>query len=113
MVLLAASMEIRPAPPSTRKLPEGRTVKKRTHSQHTGSSVNGRGPRPRTGEHCPVNGWWAPLSNEASAHFITQGSIMPAVKGHPESWRLLAGQPRQALKPSYDFPPRGFTLDTI
>ncbi|MDQ0617259.1 hypothetical protein [Arthrobacter globiformis] len=88
-------------------------MKKRIQLQHTGSSSNGRTPRPRTGDHCPANGWWAPLNDEATQHFITEGSIMPPANGTPMSWKLVIGQPLQVQRPSHDFPPRGFALDSI
>ncbi|WP_205754621.1 hypothetical protein [Pseudarthrobacter sp. NamB4] len=46
----------------------------------------------KTGEHCPVTGWWAPSGEEADAHFVTEGSIMPSRQGGSTSWALAAGR---------------------
>lgn len=45
----------------------------------------------RTGEHCPVSGWWYPVHREmitadAQAVFVGRGSLMPATDGAPASW---------------------------
>ncbi|TLM82677.1 hypothetical protein FDW83_12040 [Pseudarthrobacter sp. NamE2] len=45
----------------------------------------------RTGEHCPLTGWWAPGGDEAEALFVAEGSIMPSRLGHSTSWSLVSG----------------------
>lgn len=67
----------------------------------------------RTGDHCPANGWWAPLNDDRNGHFITEGSIMPSVNGLPSSWKLVLGPPQRAQLPRHDIPPRGLALDSI
>jgi hypothetical protein len=88
-------------------------MKKRILLQHTLLSGSGRAQTPRTGDHCPASGWWAPLNDEENPHFITEGSIMPSVNGTAMNWKLTVRQPRRAHTPSHDFPPRGFALDSI
>ena len=41
----------------------------------------------RTGEHCPVSGWWAVESEPKAARFIGEGSVMPAHHGVAVSWK--------------------------
>jgi hypothetical protein len=87
-------------------------MKKRIQSQNT-AGIGGVGLRgSRTGEHCPANGWWAPLNDETDAHFITEGSVMPSVNGNPATWKLIP-QFQRAQRPTHEFPPRGFALDSI
>lgn len=90
-------------------------MKKRSiRLEHTRISESGRAQSARTGDHCPASGWWAPLDDEADAQFITEGSIMPSNNGFPGSWKLVVRHPqRRTRKPSHDFPPRGFALDSI
>lgn len=88
-------------------------MKKRILLQHTPLSGNGKFQTPRTGDHCPASGWWAPLSDEERPLFITEGNIMPSVNGTPMIWKPAARQPERATSPSHDFPPRGFALDSI
>jgi hypothetical protein len=88
-------------------------MKKRIQLQHTTGAEGGRSASSRTGDHCPANGWWAPLNDETDAHFITEGSVMPSVGGNPAIWRLLVRQLQRTQTPSHEFPPRGFALDSI
>lgn len=39
----------------------------------------------RTGEHCTETGWWTP-QERGGPRFVTQGSLMPSVEGHPVLW---------------------------
>ncbi|TLM81108.1 hypothetical protein FDW83_17660 [Pseudarthrobacter sp. NamE2] len=41
----------------------------------------------RTGEHCPVSGWWAVASEPKAARFISEGSVMPAHNGIAVAWK--------------------------
>lgn len=41
----------------------------------------------RTGEHCPVSGWWAVASEPKTARFISEGSVMPAHDGIAVAWK--------------------------
>lgn len=70
-------------------------MKNRSQMRHTRFSDAGRSFNPRTGDHCPVNGWWAPLNGEGDACYLTEGSIMPSVHGMPGTW-TLAARPQQA-----------------
>ncbi len=89
-------------------------MKKRSQLEHALIGESGRPQSPRTGDHCPASGWWAPLHHETDAHFITEGSIMPSINGMPSSWRLAVRHPQRRIEqPSHDFPPQGFALDSI
>lgn len=63
-------------------------MKNRTRLHPVRLSENSWAIGPRTGEHCPANGWWAPVDGEGDACFITEGSIMPSVNGAPGLWTL-------------------------
>lgn len=52
----------------------------------------------KTGEHCPVSGWWIPTSLTGSKHFVAEGSVMPADKGEPVSWTLVLIEPTPAAE---------------
>ncbi|MCY1310053.1 hypothetical protein D9M69_651070 [compost metagenome] len=84
-------------------------MKKRRYFPHTNS-----GPQsPRTGENCPVTGWWAPFNDELNAQFITEGSLLPSNYGSAVSWKLIVrGLGGQENEPSQDLPPRT-ALDII
>lgn len=57
----------------------------------------------RTGEHCPVNGWWVSTSGEGASRFIAEGSLMPAELGKSAIWTLAASDFR-LRKPQYTHP---------
>lgn len=88
-------------------------MKKRIQLQQTPAVDNGRWSSPRTGDHCPANGWWAPLNDAANAHFVAEGSIMPSVDGQPTIWKLVVRHSPRTQDPTHDFPSRGFALDSI
>jgi hypothetical protein len=67
----------------------------------------------RTGDHCPADGWWAPLGDTGNHRFIAEGSIMPSAKGEPSNWRLIVSNHHQSLGPHYDLPSREIALDAI
>lgn len=66
----------------------------------------------RTGEHCPVNGWWVPASRKAEAHFVAEGSIMPPHQGKSMAWTMVASQ-FGSRKPKYTHPAAGDSFDTF
>jgi hypothetical protein len=45
----------------------------------------------RTGEHCPITGWWIPAGEE-DPQFLTEGSIMPSRLRHSTSWSLVTSR---------------------
>lgn len=61
-------------------------MKNRNQLQRKRPSGAGRPGTVRTGEHCPVSGWWAPLDDEARPQFLSEGSIMPSVNGIAGIW---------------------------
>jgi hypothetical protein len=40
----------------------------------------------RTGDHCPVSGWWASEVEPEAPRFISEGSVMPTHHGLPVQW---------------------------
>ncbi|KRE71630.1 hypothetical protein [Arthrobacter sp. Soil762] len=87
-------------------------MKNRGRLHHVRLSENSRALGPRTGEHCPVNGWWAPLEGEGDARFITEGTIMPSVNGAPGLWTLTVRPAGRGYAASAG--PAGLTsLDTV
>lgn len=74
-------------------------MKKRIQ-QRAGLAGDVSGPRhARTGDHCPASGWWTPLNDEGTGHYITEGSVMPSVNGVPSRWKLVLGHPQRAQLP--------------
>lgn len=67
-------------------------MKKRSQFQPATALEDGQAHWPRTGEHCPANGWWVPANNDGDVYFITQGSIMPASGGAPIWWKPFTGR---------------------
>jgi hypothetical protein len=65
----------------------------------------------KTGEHCPLNGWWAPASLEQDSLFIAQGSVMPADEAKSVTWRLVANEFR-LRKPNSALPAVGASSDS-
>lgn len=79
-------------------------MKKRILTMSAHSVVSGpTNPRAGTGEHCPANGWWAPLNLRSAAHFLTEGSIMPRCGGAAVIWTLVQ-RPDRSITPKYDYP---------
>jgi hypothetical protein len=87
-------------------------MKKRIpHRQIPGKNVR-KGREARTGEHCPVNGWWAPAGKEAEAQYITEGSIMPPSNNRSVAWTLAAT--RMAVRqPRHIHPAPGASIDSL
>lgn len=67
-------------------------MKKRIPHKQVNSKNSSKTREAKTGEHCPLNGWWVPASREAESHFISEGSIMPPNKGQSVTWTLVASQ---------------------
>ena len=61
-------------------------MKKRMSRRHLPGRDSPQSATAKTGEHCPVNGWWAPAGNDGDKRFIGEGSIMPADKGSSVTW---------------------------
>lgn len=64
----------------------------------------------RTGEHCPMTGWWSPNAEGQRTMFLSEGTLMPPAKSEPTTWRMLQ-QPAlgtlPAYHPLYDLPGTG------
>lgn len=43
----------------------------------------------KTGEHCPMTGWWVPAGREGNGHYIAEGSMMPSDSGQSITWTLV------------------------
>lgn len=50
-------------------------------------------PKLNTGEHCHQSGWWRPDGVDSPPHFISEGSIMPAVAGAQAMWVFILTGP--------------------
>jgi hypothetical protein len=66
----------------------------------------------KTGEHCPLNGWWVPTGQERGRHFIAEGSIMPAHMGSSVFWTLVA-RDFSSPKPKYAHAAVGAFIDNF
>lgn len=64
-------------------------MKKRTLVRSDSTDVVSGTMAYRTGDHCPVSGWWVPLDREAVAQFVSEGSIMPGESGMAVVWTLV------------------------
>lgn len=91
---------------------EEAVMKKRIPHQHFHGKNSRKGREVRTGEHCPINGWWAPASGTTEANFVAEGSIMPAQKGESVTWTLVASQ-FGSRKPKYAHPAEGAPIDSF
>lgn len=87
-------------------------MKKRIPQYHFHSKNPRKGREVRTGEHCPINGWWAPAGEAGDANFVAEGSIMPAQKGASVTWTLVASQ-FGSRKPKYTHPAAGVPIDSF
>lgn len=47
----------------------------------------------KTGEHCYQSRWWRPEGVDSPPHFISEGSIMPAVAGVQATWVFILTEP--------------------
>jgi hypothetical protein len=47
----------------------------------------------KTGEHCHQSGWWRTEGVDSPPHFISEGSIMPAVAGSQVTWVFILTEP--------------------
>lgn len=45
-----------------------------------------------TGHHAPTSGWWRPDHDLQAARYISQGEVMPSLKGSRAVW-VLFGAP--------------------
>ena len=57
----------------------------------------------KTGEHCPVSGWWAADGADGDGFYIAEGSIMPTVKSETVIWTLVGHL--DSRKPKHEHPP--------
>lgn len=86
-------------------------MKKRIpHKQLPGRNPH-KARRAKTGEHCPMNGWWAPTGREKDRRLIAEGSLMPADNGESITWKLVADG-SGSRKPKYDHPAVGASIDS-
>jgi hypothetical protein len=81
-------------------------MKKRISRKHLPGRASHESAMAKTGEHCPLNGWWASADNVGDQRFIGEGSIMPADKGRSVAWTLIASGPGSST-PDDAFLPSG------
>ncbi|WP_323960435.1 hypothetical protein [Arthrobacter sp. JZ12] len=84
----------------------------RKRISHTESPRIYRASRARTGEHCPLDGWWSPDGGQKGEQFIAKGNMMPAENGKPITWKLIAAEQR-SRRPKYPLPAPGGFLDNF
>jgi hypothetical protein len=65
-------------------------MKKRTPRQTAVRVKRGTSKGPRTGDHCPTTGWWAPANRPEDSHFISEGNLMPSQSGQAGRWVFLS-----------------------
>ena len=53
--------------------------------------------RLKTGNHCSQSGWWRLEQAGSVPHFISEGSIMPAVAGTQVTWLLILPEAPRGL----------------
>ena len=87
-------------------------MKKRIQHRQFHSKSSRKGREARTGEHCPLNGWWAPAGQEAAAQLLAEGSIMPPSGGELVTWTLVASQ-FGSRKPQYVLSAAGASIDSF
>lgn len=61
-------------------------MKKRSQARTWGNAETGPQGGLRTGDHCPVSGWWASEVEPQAPRFISEGSVMPTHHGVAVSW---------------------------
>ncbi|MEW9871794.1 hypothetical protein ABV518_09745 [Arthrobacter sp. HS15c] len=98
----------------TTKIPQSEEaeMKKRIPHRQFHSKSSRKGREVRTGEHCPLNGWWAPAGQEADAQLVAEGSIMPPSSGELVKWTLMASQ-FGSRKPKYALSAAGASIDSL
>lgn len=85
-------------------------MKKRIGNKHAHNRDLALGEGPKTGDHCPHNGWWSP-GYGAEVCFITEGSLMPTHEGVAVTWALVSKDP--ARPPRHDHPALEVSLDSL
>jgi hypothetical protein len=68
-------------------------MKKRIPPTHVRGKNSTQAHLAKTGEHCPVGGWWAPADRHEDQRIFAEGSIMPADKGRSVTWTLVTNVP--------------------
>jgi hypothetical protein len=85
-------------------------MKKRIPHRPLPSKTSPKARKARTGDHCPVHGWWVPAIRESGSHFIAEGSIMPSHNGQSVTWSEAAA-PSESPEPQHALPVAGAPLD--
>ncbi|MET3923712.1 hypothetical protein ABIB26_004679 [Arthrobacter sp. UYEF20] len=87
-------------------------MKKRSPHRSAHGRKDAGASGPKTGEHCPATGWWAPAGNDAGAQFLSEGSLMPPDNGEIAFWALVSAR-HESPKPKYDYPASGISVDSL
>lgn len=67
-------------------------MKKRIQQRRIPGKYSTKAVVVKTGEHCPMNGWWVPNTVDGVMRSIFEGSIMPAEQGKSVTWTLAASE---------------------
>ncbi|MGO4235882.1 hypothetical protein [Pseudarthrobacter sp. YAF2] len=81
-----------------RKKDEVSMKKRLLHTQPAGKNAF-QTRTAKTGEHCPMTGFWAPADLNGNRLVISEGEIMPSNQGESATWILVTGL-IQALEPN-------------
>ena len=87
-------------------------MKKRIPHRQFHSKGSQKGREVRTGEHCSLNGWWAPTGQEANPQLVAEGTIMPPDRGNSATWTLVASQ-FGSRRPKYALSAAGAPIDSF
>lgn len=87
-------------------------MKKHHPHHHVQGNNTHRARQARTGEHCPLDGWWAPADREADHRYIGRGSVLPAYDGETVTWTLVATR-TGSRQPKYALPGAGAFIDNL
>ena len=87
-------------------------MKKHQPHNHVHGKNTYKSRQAHTGEHCPVEGWWAPSGREEDRRYIGRGSILPADDGESVAWTLVATR-SGSRQPKYALPGAGSFVDGL
>ena len=85
--------------------------KHQTHTHVDGRNIH-QTRQAHTGDHCPLDGWWAPAGSETDRRYIGRGSLLPAHDGESVPWTLVVAT-SGSRQPKYALPAPGAFIDAL